>query len=71
MLTVTELIGLLKKFPGGYRVVVAGYEDGFDDINSPKVVELELNRYRQNYYGPHMEAEGGSPAVALIGLRDN
>ena len=34
-MTVNELIELLATYPGDLRVVVNGYEDGFDDLKSP------------------------------------
>jgi hypothetical protein len=67
MLTVGELIGLLQKFPFGYRVVVPGYEFGFSDVGDPQKIELNLNVHTAEdwFAGAHEEAEGGSPAVLI------
>jgi hypothetical protein len=71
IVTVTELIGLLQKFPGGYRVVVQGYEGGFDDITPPMKMGLDLDVNRCWFEGSHNQAEGGSPAVLIRSARKN
>lgn len=55
MMTVGELIEHLGQYPSELRVVVDGYEDGFDDL-SPKrirVVNIELNTGGEWFYGRH------------------
>ncbi|MCS3690983.1 hypothetical protein ABIF26_006484 [Bradyrhizobium elkanii] len=67
MITVAELIGELMKFPGGCRVVVRGYESGFNDAGVPEQIELDLNHHNPEdwFFGSHAEARGGSPAVLI------
>ena len=36
-MTVKELVELLEKYPDNLRVVVNGYEDGFDDISPERI----------------------------------
>jgi hypothetical protein len=38
MITVTQLIDMLSRFPGKLPVVVRGYEPGADDISPPTYV---------------------------------
>lgn len=54
-MTVRELINLLAAYPDDLRVVVNGYEDGFDDLSrdSMKVVEIALNTGAESYTGEH------------------
>ncbi|MYC08253.1 MAG: hypothetical protein F4X57_13965 [Chloroflexi bacterium] len=54
-MTVHELIVLLETYPDDLRVVVNGYEDGFDDLSpdSLKVVEITLNTGTESYVGEH------------------
>ncbi|MDE2687814.1 MAG: hypothetical protein OXI16_10020 [Chloroflexota bacterium] len=54
-MTVHELIALLETYPDDLRVVVNGYEDGFDDLSrdSLKVVEITLNTGTESYVGEH------------------
>jgi hypothetical protein len=68
-MTVYELIELLQDYPGGMRVVVAGYEGGFNDLANVKIIELKLNVNEEWYYGPHErpddDAKGDEMAVLL------
>jgi hypothetical protein len=65
-MTVSELITELKKHDGDLMVVVAGYEDGLDDVRQASPVQLKLNHFTTWYYGAHKEVdEGGTPAIEL------
>lgn len=53
-MTVNELIEALKHYPGDMRVLVSGYEGGYNDAGL-KTEEIIFN-YSKNdawYYGPH------------------
>lgn len=53
-MTVNELIEALKHYPGNMRVLVSGYEGGYNDAGL-KTEEIIFN-YSKNdawYYGPH------------------
>lgn len=54
-MTVRELINLLATYPDDLRVVVNGYEDGFDDLSRDnlKIVEIALNTGTESYVGEH------------------
>ena len=41
-MTVSELIETLKAHPGDLRIVVNGYEEGYDDL-SPRQITVVLN----------------------------
>jgi hypothetical protein len=53
MITVTQLIDMLTRFPRDLRVVVRGYEAGADDISPPRLVTLDIAVNEEAYYGPH------------------
>ena len=55
MMTVGELIEHLAEYPSGMRVVVNGYEDGFDDVAAERirVLNIELNTGGHWCYGRH------------------
>ena len=40
-MTVSELITSLQKYPSDARVVVLGYEEGYDDISLIKQIAIE------------------------------
>ncbi len=41
-MTVQELMELLEKYPDDFRVVVNGYEDGYDDISSERIFTRKI-----------------------------
>ncbi|WP_254564083.1 hypothetical protein [Oscillatoria sp. HE19RPO] len=54
---VRELINILSQFDPETRVVVAGYEGGFNDITEIHPQRLRLNVNPEWYYGSHGLAE--------------
>ena len=58
-MTVRELIGLLEAQPPDLRVVVQGYEDGYDDIGASAIrpLKLALDVDEREYVGDHQDAE--------------
>lgn len=70
-MTVRELINLLVAYPDDLRVVVNGYEDGFDDLSrdSLKLVEIVLNTGTESYVGEHgdwfPEIHGKQPDIEV------
>ena len=57
-MTVSELISLLRSYPADLRVVVDGYEDGFDDLSPEQlsVVKVGLDTGKDEWVGDHIEA---------------
>ena len=68
-MTTAELIENLKQFPSDTRVIVSGYEDGYNDISDVKKVTIKLNVHKEEYYGAHAEHKGAGtiPAILLWG----
>jgi hypothetical protein len=52
-MNVIELIELLKKQNPYKRVVISGYESGYDDITSIGDIDLVLDVHTALYYGKH------------------
>ncbi len=55
---VKELKNMLKKYPDTMKVVVSGYEDGWDDVDPDNltVTEVILNSGgRHSYEGKHLD----------------
>lgn len=50
---VRELIDVLKNHDPEMRVVVRGYEAGYDDVGRTIEVKLCLNVHKEWYYGRH------------------
>ena len=68
-MTVKELIRLLETYPSHLRVVVSGYEEGFDDVKPERVavVEILLNRGTHDWEGQHLQYDGPSKTAADSG----
>lgn len=64
-MTVIELIEALGKFPPETRVVVAGYEGGYNDISKIDDKRLQLDAYTEWWYGQHDDAKDGSGVAAI------
>lgn len=71
-MTVQELIQALAKYPEDARVVVQGYEDGYDTVSSVRSLSIHPNPNQAWYYGRFLaDAEDGEPAVLLFGRGRN
>ncbi len=58
-MTVGELVGMPKAYPGDLRVVVNGYEEGYDDFSPGQisVVAIALNTGVHDWEGQHEYAD--------------
>lgn len=76
-MNVRELMETLSQFDPDTRVVVAGYENGFNDITQIQPCEIRLNVYQDWFYGSHAKADDAqiqqllpnAPVVAAIALK--
>ncbi len=66
-MTVNELIAELRKHPPETRVVVSGYEDGFDDISRLISTSIVPTPNAKAYEGRWESEESGEPAIFLFG----
>ena len=68
-MTVEELINNLHSYPSDARIVVAGYEDGYNDVDIIQQISIKLNAKKEWYYGAHEESneENAVPSILLAG----
>lgn len=69
-MTVRELAAKLNALPPDARVVVAGYEDGYEDVDDVLPIKIVLNVRGPWYVGRHAaarEKQPGSPAAFIVG----
>ena len=68
-MTVGQLTRLLQNYPQDMRVVVDGYEDGYDDLTPKKLrmVKISLNTGTREYVGTHGDVDY-VPEEKLAGL---
>ena len=61
-MTVSEMIDLLGGYPADMRVVVNGYEEGYDDLSPGQVsvLRIALNTGVHDWEGRHGDADEAS-----------
>lgn len=62
MTTVKDLRKLLEEYPDDMRVIIRGYEGGFNDVRGIKTVEIKLNVHESWWMGKHDEPSHGEAA---------
>lgn len=64
-MNVKDLIRLLANYSPDMRVVVNGYEDGYDDLTPGRltVVKIALNTGDQEWEGQHWDADDSTVDV--------
>jgi len=67
MMTVKDLIAHLRTLDQNARVVVAGYESGYNDINKILPVSLAFDVNRAWYDGQHEDSDDGVLCYHLSG----
>ena len=68
-MTASELINLLQGLPPEIKIVVRGYEEGYNDIQQLKPLKLRQDRNAKWYYGEYREndSEHSIDAFELYG----
>jgi len=67
-MTVKELIEELKKYPGDARVLVEGYENGYDDARHALVGNFVKKKRPQWWDGDYDHAQDADGAGDFVGL---
>jgi hypothetical protein len=69
---VRELMKALKQFPGDLPVLTDGYEGGYENIRSPKAIEVNPAPEEPDYEGEYQAAEekGGASIKAVVICRN-
>ena len=71
-MTVKELMEFLEKYPDDLRVVVNGYEDGYDDILPNRIIsrKIQLDAGTPDWEGqhgdPHDESEETTDDTKIV-----
>ena len=67
-MTVGELIRILAGHPADLRVVVNGYEDGYDDLSPGQIsrVRIALNTGKHKWEGRHGDPHDAAPEDAEV-----
>ena len=64
-MTVKALVELLGKYPDDLRVVVNGYEDGYDDLSPERisVIKIQLDTQIHEWEGQHSDFYGSEKEI--------
>ena len=65
-MTVKELAELLGKYPNDLRVVVNGYEDGFDDLSPERIsiIKIQLDTQIHDWEGQRSDFYDSEKEIA-------
>ena len=68
VITVGQLIRLLQSYPPDLRLVVNGYEDGYDDLSPKQVVpvKIALNTGKHTWEGKHGDPDSLTDADDIV-----
>ncbi len=64
---IADLIALLQKYPPQTKVLVQGYEDGYDNVTTVKNISVKHDPDAQWYNGKYVEGAKGENVVAVLG----
>ena len=69
-MTASELITLLQEQPRDIKIVVRGYEDGYNDVSRLIPVNISQDKNDKWYYGEYFknDAEGSIAAIELFAV---
>lgn len=56
-MTVSQIIEQLKNYPPDLRVVVSGYEGGYNDVDIVQKISIVTDLHTEWYYGKHETAD--------------
>jgi hypothetical protein len=56
-ISVAEFIEALRSFPPHWRVLVRGYESGYDDPEAPRHITAKVDDYDSSVYGDYEDAD--------------
>ena len=72
-MTVAELIQQLKTFSPDTKIVIRGYEDGYNDISKLRSVKIKPNENADWYLGEYEDSKDADAidAVDLFGENKN
>ena len=67
-MTAEELITILQEYPSDLRVVVNGYEEGYDDLTPEQIrrVRIGLDTGKRDWEGVHGRPDDGDESTEIV-----
>jgi len=66
IMIIEELIQQLQKYPKNCRVVVQGYEDGYDEVTNVWEISIKPNTSHEWYNGKYIENDKIASETAVV-----
>ena len=63
---IEELIQQLQSFPKNSRVIVQGYEDGYDEITTLREISIRPNPNHEWYNGKYESSDNAASETAVL-----
>jgi len=63
---IEELIHQLQSYPKNIRVIVQGYEDGFDEVSTLKAISIQPNTSHEWYNGKYIKSNNAASETAVL-----
>ena len=63
---IEELIQQLQRYPKNSRVLVQGYEDGYDEVTTVKEISIQSNTSQEWYNGKYINSDNAASETAVL-----
>jgi hypothetical protein len=63
---IEELIRQLQRYPKNSRVIVQGYEDGYDEITTLREISIRPNPSHEWYNGKYQSSDNTASETAVL-----
>ena len=63
---IEELIQQLQRYPKNSRVIVQGYEDGYDEVTIVSEIYIQPNTSHEWYNGKYIKSDNAASETAVL-----
>lgn len=63
---IEELIQQLQRYPKNSRVIVQGYEGGYDDVTIVREISIQPNTSHEWYNGKYLKSDDAASETAVL-----
>ncbi len=63
---IEELIQQLQRYPKNSRVIVQGYEDGYDEVSTVTEISIQPNTSHEWYNGKYINSDNATSETAVL-----
>ena len=63
---IEELIQQLQRYPKNSRILVQGYEDGYDEVTNVREISIKPNTSHEWYNGKYIHSDNPASETAVL-----